>query len=877
MESLPKAYDHKKVEEKWYQFWLDQGLFEAKVNFEKRSFSIVIPPPNVTGSLHMGHALNNTLQDILIRINRMKGYETLWLPGTDHAGIATQNVVEREIAKEGLSREDLGREKFVERVWAWKEIYGATIINQLKRLGCSCDWNRERFTMDDKYSRAVKKVFVSLYSEGLIYRGDYIINWCPRCLTALSDLEVERKEIVGELYYLKYPLKGEDKFVSVATTRPETMLGDTAVAVSPNDERYRELIGKIVVLPLVGREIPVIADEAVVEEFGTGAVKVTPAHDFNDFEIARRHSLPLINIFDEKAVVNENGGKYEGLDRYEARKRVVEDLKSQGLLEKVETYQIPLGVCYRCSTAVEPRLSKQWFVKMKPLAEPAIEVVRQGKVKFYPRKWEKIYFDWMENIRDWCISRQLWWGHRIPVWYCEDCKEELASEEELTSCPKCGSSQIKQDEDVLDTWFSSALWPFVTLGWPERTPELSYFYPTSVLVTSHDIIFFWVARMIMMGLKFMGDVPFYNVLIHTLVRDQFGQKMSKSKGNVIDPLEMIEKYGTDALRFTLTVLAVPGRDIYLSTDRVAGYRDFCNKIWNAARFVLMNVGGKRRKPEKNELSWADSWILHSFTRLNFEAERAIEEYDFSRLARLLYDFFWDDFCDWYLEISKIELYRGKEERKEIVRWVLLYILERYLRLLHPIMPFITEEIWQLLPEIEGQSIMVTTYPKGDEQWINEGIERFAEVFKAVVNGVRSVKAALGVPFGRKVDLFLKPPDEDRERFLRSSAEAIAFLSRSNSPQISRMLEKPLNAAFTVEKGVEIYLPLEGLVDLVEQRKKLLKELEKTKKTISQLESKLKNNAFLSKASPEVVEKVRLKYKEELETQERLEKLLNQLG
>ncbi len=877
MESLPKAYDHREVEEKWYEFWLEQNLFEAQVDFQKKSFSIVIPPPNVTGSLHMGHALNNTLQDILTRLSRMKGYETLWLPGTDHAGIATQNVVEREIAKDGLTRENLGREKFVERVWKWKEVYGTTIINQLKRLGCSCDWNRERFTMDEEYSRAVKKVFVSLYNEGLIYRGDYIINWCPRCLTALSDLEVERNETIGELYYLKYPLKNEEGFVTVATTRPETMLGDTAVAVSLSDERYNHLIGKTLILPLMEREIPIIADETVVEEFGTGAVKVTPAHDFNDFEIARRHNLPMINIFDEKAMVNENGGKYQGLDRYEARKKVVEDLKSQGLLEKIETYEIPLGICYRCSTTVEPRLSKQWFVKMKPLAEPAIKVVRQGKVRFHPKKWEKIYFDWMENIRDWCISRQLWWGHRIPVWYCEDCNAEIASEDEITSCPKCGSGQIKQDEDVLDTWFSSALWPFATLGWPEKTPELSYFYPTSVLVTSHDIIFFWVARMIMMGLKFMDDVPFYNVLIHTLVRDQFGQKMSKSKGNVIDPLEMIEEYGTDALRFTLTILAVPGRDIYLSTERVAGYRDFCNKIWNAARFVLMNLGGKRQRPEKTELSWADKWILHSFSRLSLEAEKAVKEYDFSRLARLLYEFFWDDFCDWYLEISKIDLYHGTEERKEIVRWILLYILEHYLRLLHPIMPFITEEIWQLLPGIEGQSIMVAPYPEAEEQWLNDEAERLAEVFKSVVVGVRSIKAALGIPLGRKVDLFLKPPDERRESFLRNASEALAFLSRTNAPQISQRLEKPLNSAFSVEKGVEIYLPLEGLVDLEEQRKKLQKELQKNRKTISQLESKLKNTAFLSKASPEVVEKVKLKYNEELETQERLEKLLNQLG
>lgn len=877
MESLPKAYEHLEVEEKWYRFWLEQGFFRAQVNSEKVSFSIVIPPPNVTGSLHMGHALNNTLQDILIRLSRMKGFETLWLPGTDHAGIATQNVVEREIAKEGLTREGLGREKFVERVWQWKEVYGATIINQLKRLGCSCDWSRERFTMDEEYSRAVRKVFVSLYNEGLIYRGDYIINWCPRCLTALSDLEVEREETVGELYYLKYPLKDEQGFVTVATTRPETMLGDTAVAVSPSDERYRHLIGKTLILPLIEREIPIIADEAVVEEFGTGAVKVTPAHDFTDFEIANRHNLPLVNIFDERAVVNENGGKYQGLDRYEARKKVVEDLKSQGLLEKTETYEIPLGVCYRCSTAVEPRLSKQWFVKMKPLAEPAIEVVRQGKVKFHPKKWEKIYFDWMENIRDWCISRQLWWGHRIPVWYCEDCKSEMVSEKDLTVCTKCGSSKIKQDEDVLDTWFSSALWPFATLGWPEKTPELSFFYPTSVLVTSHDIIFFWVARMIMMGLKFMNDIPFHNVLIHTLVRDQFGQKMSKSKGNVIDPLDMIEKYGTDALRFTLTILAVPGRDIYLSTERVAGFRDFCNKIWNAARFVLMNVGGRRRRPEEAELSWADKWILNSFTRLNLEAEKAIEEYDFSRLARLLYDFFWDDFCDWYLEISKIDLYQGEERRKEVVRWILLYVLERYLRLLHPIMPFITEEIWQLLPGIEGQSIMVTSYPEAEEEWLNDEIERNAEVFKAVVVGVRSIKAALGIPLGQKVDLFLKPPDEERESFLRNSAEAIAFLSRSNALQISRDLEKPLNSAFSVEKGVEIYLPLEGLVDLEEQRRKLLKELEKTRKTLIQLENKLKNSAFLSKASPEVVEKVKFQYNENLETRERLEKLLEQLG
>lgn len=873
MVELTKGYDHHQVEEKWFQFWLEKGYFRAEVDWDSPYFSIVIPPPNVTGSLHMGHALNNTLQDILVRWSRMRGLVTLWLPGTDHAGIATQNVVEKKLAAEGQNRWELGREKFLEKVWEWKEQYGSTIINQLKRLGCSCDWSRERFTMDEAYQLAVKKVFVDLYRGGLVYRGNYVINWCPRCQTALSDLEVERGEAAGSLWYIRYPLKGGEGSLSVATTRPETMLGDTAVAVHPADERYKLLIGQPVILPLLEREIPVIADEAVEPEFGTGAVKVTPAHDFVDFEIAQRHQLPLVNIFTPEGKVNQNGGPYEGLDRFKARQRVAEDLEAQGLLEKVEDYQLVLGHCYRCDTVVEPRLSKQWFVKMKPLAEPAIQVVKEGKVRFVPEKWSKVYFDWMESIRDWCISRQIWWGHQIPVWYCVDCGEENVALDLPKACESCSGKNFRQDEDVLDTWFSSALWPFATLGWPEETEDLKYFYPTSLLVTSHDIIFFWVARMIMMGLYFMKEVPFREVYIHALVRDIHGQKMSKSKGNVIDPLDVIEKFGTDALRFTLAVLSVPGRDVYLSEERISGFRDFCNKIWNAARFILMNLSGYSGE-ELVELSVLDKWILSRYHRLLKTVDEAFEQFDLSQATQAIYSFFWDEFCDWYVEFAKLDLYSGDLKARAKAQWVLVRVLEGCLRLLHPFMPFTTEEIWQLLPH-DGESVMVASYPKPQLEWFNESAEQQVNLIIRLVNSIRSVKVALNLK-GRETQVWLNLLDAKREELFISFSPHIAALAGTALPEVGKELPRPANSVSIVESGVEIFLPLDKQVDLDKEKQRLRKSLNGVESGLVKVNNKLSNKGFLEKAPPEIVEKEKNKQRELSDKKEQLEKVLRSL-
>ncbi len=697
---LPSSYEPKDVETKWYEHWEKMGYFHADVNDNKEPFSIVIPPPNVTGNLHMGHALNNTLQDILARWQRMKGKSVLWMPGTDHAGIATQNVVERLLASEGKSKYDLGREAFEKRVWQWKEHSGGQIQSQLKRLGASLDWQRERFTLDEGLSRAVRKVFVSLYNDGLIYQGYRIINWCPRCETALSDIETDYKELEGNLWHIKYPIKNSNEFVTVATTRPETMLGDTGVAVNPEDERHKHLIGKTVILPLMNREIPVFADSYVDMEFGSGFVKVTPAHDPNDFEMGKRHDLEEIIIMDEHGIINENGGKYQGLDRYEARKKIVEDLTNLGLLEKVEKHVHSVGHCYRCSTVIEPYLSKQWFVKIKPLAEEAIKVVEDGRIRFVPGNWAKTYFEWMYNIKDWCISRQLWWGHRIPAFYCNDCGEVTVSMEDPKKC-KCGSTNIRQDEDVLDTWFSSALWPFSTMGWPDETPELKKYYPTSVLVTGFDIIFFWVARMIMTGVRFMKEIPFRDVYIHALVRDEHGQKMSKSKGNVIDPLIMMERYGTDAFRFTLAAFAAQGRDIILSEKRIEGYRAFCNKIWNATRFILMNLGEDFTPGtyDKSNLEVFDKWILHTMNETVKAVDSALQQYKFNEAASLIYEFWWNEFCDWYLELVKQRIYSKDPAMKEssaIAKQTLYTVLKTGLKLLHPFMPFITEGYGALL-------------------------------------------------------------------------------------------------------------------------------------------------------------------------------------
>jgi len=876
MEILEKSYNPKKVEEKWYKIWGKKGYFEPSYDEKKPKFSIVIPPPNVTGALHIGHALNNTLQDVLVRYKRMDGYDVLWVPGTDHAGIATQNVVEKEIAKEGLTRHDLGREKFLERVWQWKEQYGNRIIDQLKKLGASCSWSYERFTMDEGLSRAVREVFVRLWEEGLIYRGDYIINWCPRCQTALADLEVEFESIPGKLWYIKYPLEDESGYIVVATTRPETMLGDTAVAVHPEDERYKDLIGKNIKLPLIERIIPVIADKVVDPEFGTGAVKVTPAHDFADFEIAKRHGLSFVKVIDERGKMTKEAGNYAGLDRFEARKKVLEDLKKQGLLEKEEDYQLVLGHCYRCNTVIEPLLSKQWFVATKPLAQPAISAVKYGFIKFIPENWINLYFDWMKNIRDWCISRQIWWGHRIPVWYCNSCGETIVSEkEDVRRCPNCGSKNLKRDEDVLDTWFSSALWPFSTLGWPENTKALSTFYPTTVLVTSFDIIFFWVARMIMMGIHFTGQIPFKNVYIHALVRDEKGQKMSKSRGNVIDPLEMIDKYGTDALRFTLVALAAQGRDIKLSEARIEGFKHFINKIWNASRFVLMNL--KNYLPGKEEFRLSElplfsKWILSELQKTIRIVREKLDEFEFDQAAMQIYHFFWDKFCDWYLEVSKIYL---KDPKYKIsTQRTLLEVLKSSLKLLHPFIPFITEEIWQYLPERETEHIIIAKYPVFEEKFIDENAEKLVQILQELIIGIRSVKAEYNLTSKTDLNVIFRSSDNGILNFINEQKGPIKFLAKVSNIELSNNYEKKKGEVSVVLSEGEIFINLAGLIDIEKEIKRLKKEKEKIEKKLLQIERKLKNREFLEKAPKEVVEKEKFNYKE---FKERLNKIIHYLS
>ncbi len=864
-EFLKSEYDFNKFEEKWYKYWEENKYFHADESSEKKPFSMVIPPPNVTGSLHMGHALNNTLQDILARYKRLKGYNVLWMPGTDHAGIATQNVVERELAKKGISRHDIGREKFIEEVWKWKEQYGNTIIRQLKRLGATCDWDRIRFTMDEGLSKAVREVFVRLYEEGLIYKGNYIINWCPRCHTALSDLEVEMKEQDGKLWYLKYPVKGEkDRYVVVATTRPETMLGDTAVAVNPNDERYKDLIGKTVILPLMNREIPVIADEYVDKEFGTGVVKITPAHDFNDFMIGEKHNLKFVNVMTKDAKMNENAGKYAGLDRYEAREKILNDLESLGLLEKIDDYKLFAGHCYRCSTIVEPLISEQWFVKIKPLAEKAIEAVKKGNTRIIPEQWENNYYGWMENIRDWCISRQIWWGHRIPVWYCNDCGKEAASREDLTKCPNCNSENIYQDSDVLDTWFSSALWPFSTMGWPEKTKLLEVFYPTSVLVTGFDILFFWVARMMMMGLKFMGDVPFRDVYIHALVRDEHGQKMSKSKGNVIDPLEIIKKHGADALRLTLAAFAAQGRDIRLSEQRIIGYKAFINKVWNAAKFVIMNITDfDYQKPEK--LSTLDKWILAKLKECVKNYEKSMDEYKFNEVVHHIYQFTWHEFCDWYIELSKANL--NNVELRKSTQWTLVYTFKAILQMLHPMIPFVTEELWHKFKV--DTDIIVSSFIDSNE--IEDYLEELEEIekVKELISGIRNIRGELNISPSKKVKGYYIT----EENFIEKNLEYICRLANlisfnKKTDEVSGKLVKDYIAK------TEIFLDIEGVVDIEGEKNRLNKEIQKIKKELDRIEKKLQNESFLSKAPKEVVEKEKKKREEFLEKLKKVEDSLN---
>ena len=849
---LAKTYDPGEVEDRIYRFWMENGYFHAKRDPRKKPYTIVIPPPNITGQLHMGHALDETLQDILIRWRRMQGYSALWVPGTDHASIATEAKIVEQMRKEGLTKEDIGREAFLKRAWEWKKKYGGRIVEQLKKLGSSCDWERERFTLDEGCSKAVREVFVRLYEKGLIYRGKRIINWCPHCRTSISDAEVEFAERDGFFWHIRYPFKDGGGSLEIATTRPETMLGDTAVAVHPDDERYRKLVGKTLILPLVGREIPVIADSYVKRDFGTGAVKITPAHDPNDFEIGLRHHLAVINIMDDGGNINENGGKYAGLSGMEARKRIVRDLKEQGFLVRTEPIKHNVGACYRCGTIVEPRVSRQWFVKMKPLAEPAVRVVQEGKIRFVPDRFSKIYYHWMENIRDWCISRQLWWGHRIPAWYCQDCGETIVAREAPHVCPKCGGTRLKQDPDTLDTWFSSALWPFSTLGWPDRTPDFKYFYPTDTLVTGYDIIFFWVARMIFSAVEQTGEAPFHTVLIHGLVRDEQGRKMSKSLGNGIDPLKIIGEYGADALRFMLATGNSPGNDMRFSKEKVQASRNFANKIWNAARFIRMNMEGHEVPAALPEtLTRADRWILDSFNRLVKEVTENLEHFELGIAVQKLYDFLWDEFCDWYIEISKIRLNSGDEEAAQNARRVLAWVMSSTMRLLHPFMPFITEEIWQALPH-EGESIMVARWPQyREELCFPQDAEKMRKVMDAV-RAVRNRRSEMNVPPSRRTHLYIATASPDTFRAEVPVLKRLAWAS-----QVEIGAEFDLSGAVTiVTPDAQIFIPTGELVDPKEELARLEKELVSAQKRLGTAQAKLRNEKFLNKAPAPVVQGVR---------------------
>ena len=848
MSELPKTYDPKSVEDKLYKFWVDSGFFHAEVNPDKKPYTIVIPPPNVTGQLHMGHAFDETLQDILIRTKRMQGYSALWLPGTDHAGIATQIKVEENLRKEeGLTRYDLGREEFLKRVWAWKDKFGSRIISQLKKLGTSCDWDRERFTMDEGCSKAVREVFVNLYNKGLIYKGHRIINWCPHCATALSDAEVEYETQPGKLWHIRYPLADGSGELVVATTRPETFMGDTGVAVNPNDERYKHLIGKTCILPIMNREIPIFGDEYVDMEFGTGCVKVTPCHDPNDFEMGQRHDLEQILVFNEDATVNANGGKYEGMDRYECRKAVVKDLEEGGWLVKIEDHEHNVGTCYRCGTTVEPMTSAQWFVKMAPLAKPAMDVVNEGKTKFVPDRFSKTYLRWMENVHDWCISRQLWWGHRIPAFYCEDCGEMTVSKTDVCTCPKCGGTHIHQEEDVLDTWFSSALWPFSTLGWPDKTKELDYFYPTSTLVTGYDIIFFWVARMIFSGVEHMGETPFKTVYIHGLVRDAQGRKMSKSLGNGIDPLEVIDQYGADALRFTLATGNSPGNDMRFSDERVQASRNFCNKIWNASRFIQMNLTIDKDKAVElpSDLAIEDKWIISKFNTLVADVTRNIDQYELGLAAAKLNDFIWENFCDWYIEIAKTRLQTGDEN----VQKVLCYVLSGAMQLLHPFMPFITETIWQALPH-EGPSVMVSAWPEYKDELHFAAEEAQMESLMDAVRAIRNRRAEMNVPPSKKAKVLILT--EKKDTF---SAGAGFFPKLAYASEIELIDAVPADAAkmaSVVTGDAQIYMPMGDLIDFEAERARLGKEKSKVEADIDFVMKKLNNPKFVDKAPEKVV-------------------------
>jgi valyl-tRNA synthetase len=861
---LSKLYEPKEVEDKIYGYWIENDCFKATIDRSKTPYTIVIPPPNITGQLHMGHALDNTLQDILIRWRRMQGYCALWLPGTDHASIATEAKIVEAMKEEGLTKEMIGREAFLERAWKWKETYGGRIISQLKKLGSSCDWSRERFTLDEGCSKAVKEVFVKLYEKGLIYRGERIINWCPHCLTSISDAEVNYEEQDGFFWHIRYPLSDGSGWLELATTRPETMIGDTAVAVNPEDERYKHLVGKTLRLPLFDREIPIIADSYVDMEFGTGVVKITPAHDPNDFEVGLRHNLPVINVMTDDAHINEIGGKYCGLDRYEARKQIVADLEAGGFLVKVEPHRHNVGTCYRCSTTVEPRVSKQWFVKMEPLAKPAVEAVKNGETKFIPERFDKIYFHWMENIKDWCISRQLWWGHRIPAYYCEKCGEMVVSKDEIRTCPKCGGNMV-QDPDTLDTWFSSALWPFSTLGWPEKTDDLDYFYPTSTLVTGYDIIFFWVARMIFSGIEQMGEVPFKTVLIHGLVRDSQGRKMSKSLGNGIDPLEVIDQYGADALRFTLATGNAPGNDMRYSDEKVRASRNFANKLWNASRFIMMNLPEDFKfEGLPQNLATEDKWLISKFNTLAKEVTENLEKFELGVAVAKLYDFIWDVYCDWYIELTKPRIQAGGDTAKS-AQAVLVWAMRGMLGLLHPFMPFITEEIWQTLCGEEGP-LMLQKFPEYSEKLHFAKEESDFEKIISAIKGIRNRRAEMNVPPSVKAALFIETQSPEIFEAGRLFFERLAYAS---GIEIGERFDMP-GAVAIVSDGARIFIPMEQLIDKEKELARLAKELEAAKKDVEFLSGKLSNEGFLAKAPEKLIEAEKAKLEKANEKLKKIE-------
>jgi valyl-tRNA synthetase len=883
---LPKHYNPKLVEDKWYDFWMSGRYFHADAKSSRETYSVVIPPPNVTDILHLGHALNNTLQDILIRWKRMQGYEAEWLPGVDHAGIATQVILEKKLAEEGTSREKIGREKFVQLAWEWKEKNGEAILNQLKKIGCSCDWERTRFTLDKGLSEAVLEVFLHLHDKGLIYRGERIINWCPRCQTSLSDDETERDDREGRLWYIKYKLKGSDDFISVATTRPETMLGDTAVAVNPRDRRFKKLVGKSAILPILDRELKIVADDFVDPEFGTGMVKVTPAHDPNDFEIGDRHNLERINILNPDGTLNENAGKFAGMDRYAAREALVAELKRKKLLEKVEPYDLALNLCYRCSSEIEPYLSRQWFVKMQPLAKPAIEAVKSGKVKFHPDHWAKVYLYWMENIRDWCISRQLWWGHRIPVWYCSDCEEIIVSKTPPAECTKCKSKHLKQEEDVLDTWFSSWLWPFSTFGWPDKTDELKKFYPTRALFTASEIIFLWVARMVMAGFEFMGEAPFFDVYIHGTVRDASGVKMSKSLGNGIDPLEIIRDYGADALRTSMILVTPEGQDPCISFNTFELGRNFANKLWNASKFVMANLKNGHSpaavlRTNSSQLKLEDLWVLSRLNRTTGEVTNLLQNYRFNSAVKALHDFVWHDFCDWYVEMVKSRLSLPEKDKDRIsAQEVAHLVLNHILRLLHPFAPFVTEEIWHHLYEIDtsesDHTLMFAEWPKVEKEFIDASLETTMERVQEVVYSIRNIRSEMNVPPARKANVMVKVDRKELAKILEDNKDHIINLGKVDDLKIKMRLKKPDHAASAVIKDAEIFIPLEGLIDLEQERLRLEKELSKVTALLDKTNKKLSNEDFLRRAPKNIIDKEKGKKGDYQKMVEKLNKNLEEI-